>query len=64
MRALTFEGLTVAAVKLIGTDLWFACAVPRAYTRGKRGRVVVVISSECYWGGGMLHGVCACLRCG
>ena len=28
MRALTFEGLTVAAVGLVGNDLRFACAVP------------------------------------
>jgi len=30
MRALTFEGLTVAVVGLVGADLRFVCAVPAA----------------------------------
>jgi hypothetical protein len=28
MRALMFEGLTIAAVGLVGSELRFACAVP------------------------------------
>jgi hypothetical protein len=47
-RALTFEGLTVAAVGLVGTDLRFACAVPIAVAPGSVYSLVVTLGQHCY----------------
>ncbi len=36
-KALTIEGLPVAAVGLVGDELHLCCAVPQPFTRGERG---------------------------
>ena len=48
MRALTFEGLTVAAVGLVGADLRFACAVPIVIEPGVVYSLVVTLGAVCY----------------
>src|SRR3954466_2602876 len=47
-RALTFEGLRVAAVGLVGDELRLCCTVPRAYARGNRGGLWYLMGSACY----------------
>ena len=56
LGAPSIEGLTVAAVGLVGDALRLCCTVPRPYTRGERGQVVV---GSVLWGRGVLHRVCA-----
>ena len=51
VRALTVEGLTMAAIGLIGRDLRFCCAVPRPFARRAVASVVVTLSSGFFDGG-------------
>ena len=48
MQALTFDGLTVAAVGLIGTNLRFVCAVPVVGVPGQVYSRIVTLGAACY----------------
>jgi hypothetical protein len=47
-RALTFEGLTMAAVGLVGDELRFVCAVPIVVVPGRVYSLIITLGATCY----------------